>query len=206
MNDVAVTQSIIGARSSSVVRWTWADTYSYFFRANGAISNGAPRTSRPSFCRVLSTCTALAETEPSAKYTKQRPLSRKKQRIEWHKTNTASICNRHLHALRRRTFIPWKSLQRESLLVLCKSICCFFLESGICFTNLALASVSYNAVQVERTQQHEGHELRGAALLTAPCARQKYPYVSAHVRRTPDDDRARVMLCVPATWFPGGDH
>ena len=54
--------------------------------------------------------------------------------------------------------------------------------------NLALASVSYNAIQAKRTQQHEGREVRGAALLTAPCARQKYQYVSAHDRGTPDDD------------------
>ena len=60
--------------------------------------------------------------------------------------------------------------------------------------NLARASVSYNTVQVERTQQHEGRELRGAPLLTGTCARQKDRYVPAHVRVTPDDDRARFGI------------
>ena len=39
--------------------------------------------------------------------------------------------------------------------------------------NFALASVSSHAVQVERTQEHVGPELRGGPLLTVPCARQR---------------------------------
>ena len=69
--------------------------------------------------------------------------------------------------------------------------------------NLALAFVSDNAIQVDRTQNHEGRELRGAPWMAGSCARQKDRYASAHVRGKTDDDRARVVHSVTATWFPG---
>ena len=69
--------------------------------------------------------------------------------------------------------------------------------------NLAIASVANHAVQVDRTQNHEGRELRGAPLLVATCALQKDRYVCAHVRGTTDDGRARFMLSVTATSFSG---
>ena len=70
--------------------------------------------------------------------------------------------------------------------------------------NLALASVSNHSVQVERSQNHEGLELRGAPLLAATFAWQKERDVCAHVRGTTDDDPARFVLSVTATSFPEG--
>ena len=69
--------------------------------------------------------------------------------------------------------------------------------------NLARSSVSSNEVQGETTQEHEERERRCAPFLTAPSAGQKYQYVYADVRGTPDDDRARVVLCLTATYFTG---
>ena len=81
-----------------------------------------------------------------------------------------------------------------ALLVWCRSIGCFNLESGLGLMNVAHASVSYIAVKVDRTQKHQGREMRGAPLLIATCARQKDRYVRAHVRVTHDDDPARLGI------------
>ena len=67
--------------------------------------------------------------------------------------------------------------------------------------NLALAAVSYNVLKEERTQQNDGREVRGATLLTALGARKNYPYVSVHVRWSPDHDRTLFVLSVTATSF-----
>ena len=53
-----------------------------------------------------------------------------------------------------------ESVQREALLVWSRSLCCLFLEIGLCLLNLALASVSTNAVHLARTQNPEMRELR----------------------------------------------
>ena len=99
----------------------------------------------------------------------------------------------------------WKSLlQREAQLVWSRSLCCLILEIGLCFLNLALASVSTHAVQLARTQNPEMRELRVATLIAATFARQKARYVCTHVRWTTDDARARVVLCVTGTSFAGG--
>ena len=97
----------------------------------------------------------------------------------------------------------WKSVQREALYVWSRAFCCIFLEIGMCFLNLALASVSTNAVQLARTQIPEVRELRVAPLLAATCARQKARYEFTHVRGTTDDARARFELCVPRTSIAG---
>ena len=52
-----------------------------------------------------------------------------------------------------------ESVQREAQLVWALSLCCLFLEIGLCFQNFTLASVSTNAAQVERTQNAEVREL-----------------------------------------------
>ena len=70
--------------------------------------------------------------------------------------------------------------------------------------NLALASVSNNAGQLDRPQNPEGRQLRAAPLLAATCARQHDRYGCAHVRGTTDDARARFVLSVTATSFSGG--
>ena len=98
----------------------------------------------------------------------------------------------------------WKSVQSEALLVWSGSLCSVFLEIGLCFLNLALASVSTNAVQLARTQIPEVRELRVAPLLAATCVRQKARYMYTHVRGTPDDARVRFVLCVTGTSFTGG--
>ena len=91
--------------------------------------------------------------------------------------------------------IAWKSLfQWDALAVSSRKSCSLFLESGACFKNLALAIVSYNAVDVERTQNPEGRGLRGAPLLAAKCLRQNDRYVCAHVRETTDDTRRGLCL------------
>ena len=97
-----------------------------------------------------------------------------------------------------------ESGQREPLVVWSLSLCSLFLELGLCFLNLALASVSTNAAQVDSTQNPEVRVLRVAALLADTCALQKARYVCTHVRWTTDDARARVVLCVTGTSFPGG--
>ena len=66
-----------------------------------------------------------------------------------------------------------ESVQTEALLVSSRSVCCLFLEIGLCFQNFTLASVSTNAAQVDLTQNPEGRELLVATLVAATCARQK---------------------------------
>ena len=70
--------------------------------------------------------------------------------------------------------------------------------------NLALASVSHNAAQVELTQNHERRELRGGSLLAAICALQKDRYACGHGPGTTDVARARVVVSVTATSFSEG--
>ena len=98
----------------------------------------------------------------------------------------------------------WKSVQSEALLVWSRSLCCLVLEIGLCFLNLALASVSTNAAQVDLTQNPEVRELRVAPILAATCGRQKARNECTHVRVTTDDARARFVLCVTGTSFAGG--
>ena len=97
-----------------------------------------------------------------------------------------------------------ESVQREALIDWSLSLWVLFLEIRLCFMNLALASVSPNAVQLARTQNPEMRELRVAPLLASSCARQKARYECTHVRGTTDDARARFVLCVTGTSFPGG--
>ena len=99
-----------------------------------------------------------------------------------------------------------ESVQMEAVVVWSVSLCSLFLELGLCFLNLALASVSTNAAQVDSTQNPKMRVLRVAALLDATCARQKARYVCTHVRWTTDDARARVVLCVTGTSFAGGSQ
>ena len=95
-------------------------------------------------------------------------------------------------------------VQREALGVWSLSLCSLFLELGLSLLNFALASVSTNGAQVYLTQNPEVIELRVASLLAATCARRKARYVCTDVRGTTDDARARVVLYVTGTSFPGG--
>ena len=98
----------------------------------------------------------------------------------------------------------WKSVQKEALLVWSRSLCCIFRDIGLCFLNLALASVSTNAVQLARSQIPEVRELRVAPLHAATCARQMARFEFTHVRWTTDDARSRFVLSVTRTSLAGG--
>ena len=75
------------------------------------------------------------------------------------------------------------------MLLWCLSISLFFLDSALGLMNLAVASVSDNALQVELTKEYMWREIRGARFPTPTCARQKDQYVSDNLRGIIDPDR-----------------
>ena len=110
-----------------------------------------------------------------------RPISRKRQHNERDQTSSASLCNRLFHAVPdakcRGPGFAWKSLCKGKHYLFGPAHYAASSSKLACFLNLALASVSSNAVQVARTQNPEVRELRVAPFLASTCARQKARYV-----------------------------